>query len=138
MDDIEQIRRLIFEYCYATDSGDIEAWLATFTDDVVWDGGPFGGFRGRDEGRAYIEATDPTPYRHLTINPIIDVQGDSATGKAYLLLLTVAEGATAVAFSGVYEDRYAKEGGRWLIAERHIHAAPAGIGSASNSSGAVA
>jgi ketosteroid isomerase-like protein len=135
MDDIEKIRRLIFEYCYATDSGDKEAWVSTFTEDVIWDG-PFGSFVGRDGGRAFLGDSDTSGMRHLTMNSVIDVDGDNATGRSYIVVMVAGEAPTAI-FAGVYQDRYVRQNGRWLIAERHLLPGPAALKSVQNEVAAV-
>ncbi len=124
MSDYEAIRNVLADYCFGTDAGDIERWLGAMTEDVVWEGGPFGRFQGHAAGREYHKAGDPTAYRHLTLNSMIRVDGDQAVAHSYVVLFQQGETLTPAACL-FYEDSLRKEGGRWRIARRVIHTSPA-------------
>lgn len=86
MNDIEDIRRVLAGCCFATDSGDTEGRLATFSDDIVWEGGSFGSFSGIAEARAYHSASagSADKFRHFTTNSIIDIDGSQAQVRSYI------------------------------------------------------
>ena len=76
--------------------------------------------RGRAEGIQGIrEFFTRAPGRlsfavHMVLNPIIEVNGDTATGQWYLLqACTYAEGDKAVWGSARYDEEYVKDGGVW-------------------------
>ena len=126
MNDVEEIRRVLAEYCFATDRGDTEAWLATFSDDILWEGGAFGAFSGKAAARAYhLNAGGNTQnYRHFTTNAIIDVDGAQAAVRSYVQVFDQSGASPVLIFSGVYEDAFVKKDGRWLIRTRYLHAHP--------------
>ena len=83
LEDIEEIKKLKARYCAYCDAGyDADAIAALFTEDAVWDGG----MRGRAEEREGIRdffamAPQRLPFAiHMVMNPIIEVEGDAATG----------------------------------------------------------
>jgi ketosteroid isomerase-like protein len=126
MSDIEDIRRVLAQYCFATDSGDTEAWLATFTDDIIWEGGAFGRFSGKVEARAYHAASagSAVNFRHFTTNSIIDVEGGQARVRSYVQVFDQSGASPVLAFSGLYADVFEKSDGGWRIKGRHLLAHP--------------
>ena len=125
MDDYEKIRRLMAEYCFATDTADTVRWAGLFTEDVLWEGGAFGRFEGREGAIAYHQAGgNPAQYRHITSNSVIDLEGDRARVASYVQVFDQGGPQAVLMFSGVYQDVVVKQGGRWLIKERHLHASP--------------
>ncbi len=122
MNDIEDIRRVLAEYCFATDSGDTEGWLATFTDDIVWEGGAFGRFSGIAEARAYHSASagSAVNFRHFTTNSIIDIEGSQARVRSYVQVFDQSGQSPVLVFSGVYADVFEKSDGKWRIKVRHL------------------
>ena len=71
-------------------------------------------FEGQEAIRAFFKrASQRLPFAiHQVLNPIIEVNGDTAHGTWYLFqACTQKEGAIWVA--GVYEDDYVKVNGRW-------------------------
>ena len=67
-----------------------EKILALFTEDCVWDGGVYGKREGKAALRAYYDQNNaseaPLAY-HLLTNPIIEVNGDQATGNWHLTIM---------------------------------------------------
>jgi ketosteroid isomerase-like protein len=122
MNDIEDIRRVLAEYCFATDSGDSEAWLATFTDDIIWEGGAFGRFSGLAEARAYHSASagSAVNFRHFTTNAIIDIEGSQARVRSYVQVFDQSGQSPVLVFSGLYADVFEKSHGKWRIKVRHL------------------
>jgi hypothetical protein len=55
------------------------------------------------------------------VNPIIEIDGDQATGDWLLWQpMVVAEGDQAMWLGARYEERYLRVGGRWLIDDLHL------------------
>lgn len=121
LEDIEAIRKLKARYCGYCDAGyDAEGLISLFTDDAVWDGGSFGRFEGRKAIYDFFAGVSKLlPFAlHYVMNPQIDVEGERASGRWYLLEpCTFAQGSQAVWGAAYYEDRYLKVGGAWKFQE---------------------
>ena len=90
-------------------------------EDGVWDGG----IRGKAEGREairefFVNASRRLPFAvHMVMNPIIEVDGDTATGTWYLFQpCTYSEGDRAVWGSARYDEEYVRVNGGWMF--RHL------------------
>lgn len=131
LEDVEAIKRLKARYAlYAdakyTDRHERKSPAETdavarqqagcFTEDAQWDAGQFGLLEGRD---ALFENFRDKPWRfamHLFLNPIIEVDGDRATGKWTIwMLATDAASGTPVHMLGYTDDTYRKVDGKWLM-----------------------
>lgn len=117
----EAIERLIAQYAHGFDAQDVELVKSVWHEDALLAlGEPFGDFRGIDaigEAAHGLWAQSPRMH-HWMANPVIDVDGDHATGLVALdgLVTNVEDGPTAVI--GNYIDRYERRDGRWGIVER--------------------
>src|SRR5215218_9831772 len=94
----DEIRELKHEYCWAYDAGDLSRLMHLFTDDAVCELGPFGTWRGREEiERGYrdqmVASRVPGGRLHSVSNPLITVDGDTATGRWYLTDYDIEPGA---------------------------------------------
>jgi 3-phenylpropionate/cinnamic acid dioxygenase small subunit len=122
------ILRLLHRYAHAMDMGRETEWVDTFTADAVFDVVEVVGGRRvhREEGRgdlaAYVAGYPKPPQfrKHVVTDPIIEINGDTATVEAYWLLLQRddADGMPVLAAFGHYHDRLVKTDGGWRIAER--------------------
>lgn len=119
LSDIEEIKALKARYAAACDDNyDADAIAALFTEDALWDGGALGKAEGREKIRRFFRrAPEVFPFAiHNVMNPIIEVDGDRATGQWYLLQpATRAAGNQGVWLAAVYHDDYVRVGGRWLF-----------------------
>jgi hypothetical protein len=117
--DIEKIKQLKHRYCSLCDGGyDADALVALFTEDAVWDGGSLGLAEGRDQIHRFFAAVgDRVGFtNHYVTNPIIDIEGDSGTGRWDLWQpLVVTEGPRALWLAGKYRERYLRAGEGWLF-----------------------
>jgi ketosteroid isomerase-like protein len=116
LEDIEAIKKLKARYCLTVDQRDEEGFVSLFTEDAVWDGGRFGHYEGREAIRKFFCAIPDvlTFAVHYVMNPIIEVQGDRATGQWYLLEpCTMVEGNQAVWGTARYEEEYVRVGNEW-------------------------
>ncbi|KIG18508.1 hypothetical protein DB30_00193 [Enhygromyxa salina] len=91
-----------------------------FTEDGVLDLGPYGKYEGRAALLNAFENLLPQGTRwstHYMMNPLIDVQGQHATGSWYYLIRMLPAGpdATVVELSGSYDDIYRHTPGGWKI-----------------------
>ena len=117
--DIEAIRQLKYRYCGLCDAGyDADPLADLFTADAVWDGGPIGTHEGREAIRRFFQGSpNRVPWAlHMVTNPIIEVDGDSATGQWYLwepLVYALPGGEQAWWMSARYDDRYRRTPDGW-------------------------
>lgn len=120
LEDVEAIKKLKARYCLYVDERDEDGFASLFTEDAVWDGGSFGRYEGQEAIRRFFRAIPQMlPFAlHYVMNPLIEMQGERATGRWYLLEpCTFAEGHQAVWGAARYEEEYVKVGGEWKIKE---------------------
>lgn len=119
LEDVEAIKNLKARYCtYCDDNYDADSIVSLFVEDAVWDGG----IRGKAEGRPairdfFVRAPQRLSFAvHMVMNPIIEVDGDHATGIWYLFqACTYAEGQRPVWGSARYDEEYVRVDGRWMF-----------------------
>ena len=124
LEDIEAIRQLKYRYCEACDDGyDADRIAALFLPDAVWDGGPMGRYEGRAAIRAFfLDASTAVAFAlHQVTNPIIDVEGDTASARWMLWEpIVYAIDDTAYWMAATYHDRCRRVGGEWLFASVRV------------------
>lgn len=124
LEDIEAIKNLKHRYCLLCDNDYEPDGLAVlFTEDAVWDGGPFGYFDGRDAIKEFFAGcSDVIKFAiHHVTNPIIEVDGDTATGHWYLWQPMVMHDADRTLWLAArYQDSYRREDGVWKFAHVKI------------------
>ena len=128
LEDIEEIKQLKAKYCRFCDEGyDPDGIASLFTDDGIWDGGrTFGRAEGREGIRRHFTgaAKRISIARHQVMNPIIEVDGDSASGHWLLFQpCTDATSDQAVWLAATYSDTYQRVEGRWLMSHLGIDVA---------------
>jgi ketosteroid isomerase-like protein len=126
-EDWTEIFQLKSAYSWHYDTPDLAALVDLFTDDAVCSFGPYGTWTGKEEIRAgfaeNVSAPDNNfPSLHAVTNPMIEIDGDEATGKWYLLdtVLTGGPGEPTIRVCGIYDETYRRDNGRWRIARTHI------------------
>ena len=125
----EAVLRLMNDYCYLIDGGDIEGFAALFEQ------GSFhvlGDPSGPDVGKAAVLATlqnvimyDGRPRtQHVMSNVQIDVQesGTAATAQCYITVFQALppDFPMQPIFGGHYHDRFEKAGSGWRFVSREI------------------
>ena len=124
--DREEIRLLLATYNSEGDRGRVDRLASVFAEDGVLQGGS--GFRAT--GHAEIMQTLSGPRgpedrrhrrpafmrHHLTTSLITFEDDKTAHGRSYFLAVT----HIGPDHSGVYNDRFEKRDGRWMIAERKV------------------
>jgi uncharacterized protein (TIGR02246 family) len=117
LEDIEAIKSLKARYADACDRGyDADTIAALFAEDAVWDGGSFGRYEGREAIRAFFQGVSADiPFAmHYMMNPIIEVDGDTATGKWHLFqTCTFSDGNQAIWGAARYDEEYRRIDGTW-------------------------
>jgi hypothetical protein len=114
------IQELCARYCQTIDVQDCEGWADCFTAEGVFE---FDGWaiEGRAALREYAEVhARLMRCRHLTLNLLYEVRGDSAFGTSTTVVTLATAGGYKILGQGAYEDRLVKEGGRWRIASRRV------------------
>ncbi len=120
LEDIEEIRKLKAAYCAACDddhNGDRVADLFIEEGGVWGSGGSL--CNGLDEIRAFMFGIRSAGFMarsaHQVFNPVIEVDGDSATADwRFLMMYTVAGRDDAfVRIIGRYEDEYVRTADGW-------------------------
>jgi uncharacterized protein (TIGR02246 family) len=118
--DLVAIETLQARYCRFVDSGyasaadDPDAFAALFADDGVWAaaGEPV-------VGRAAIREHAAAGRRfrfHLVANPIVDLDGDHATGRWHVLVALTSRDGEAHWLAGRYVNEYVRTRDGWRFA----------------------
>lgn len=114
----DDVRELRANYCYHVDDGDGEAFASLFAEDAVLDFGSAGTYAGRDELREFVDSVVPDHYEfivHMVHNPMIEVDGNTATGRWYFEAPATTAGGRDVWIQGRYADEYERVDGEWLF-----------------------
>lgn len=127
-EDERQIQRLGLAYGLACDFAQVDALVALFTPDAVWDGAALRMPRveGHDALRAHFTEQCPPGLRQVHVLEQVLVSAgatpDEASGIVYFHAMQAPEGVKAgPAAYGAYEDTYRRVDGTWLIASRTLH-----------------
>jgi len=134
-DDHAEIENLSNRYMVAVDAGDIDTVMATWADDGVleWVGGvergkaairkAMSGFSARLHGQIAPGATSRQRTRHMILNHVIDVHGNTAHSVAYWFAMTnnTPQKDVQIVYFGHYEDELVKQGGHWLFKLRKVY-----------------
>lgn len=132
--DRAEIEDLMARYLFALDYNDLDTFIATFTDDAVFDFA-----RGRISGKANIleavkgfkarigelykdEDGNPAVLRHVLAHAAVRVEGDRAwTRSQWFEMANDGPGKSLkMGTFGIYEDQLRRVDGRWLFSERRI------------------
>lgn len=124
LEDIEAIRKLKAKYCAACDADhDPELLGPLFAEDATWEATVMSKATGREAIKALLGAVGTSGRirnsAHHAINPIIDVDGDRATGHWRLIMLyTENLGGGQVRYQriiGWYRETYVRKPEGWLF-----------------------
>ncbi|MDB5967974.1 MAG: hypothetical protein JWQ90_424 [Hydrocarboniphaga sp.] len=86
-----------------------------FVDDGVWDGRPNAGYAvGREGIRALFESFAAVPFIvHYVTNPLIEVDGDIATGHWHALVTATLPDRQGLWTLGLYKEQYLRTAQGW-------------------------
>jgi SnoaL-like domain len=122
LEDVEAIKQLKARYCsICDDNHDPERITGIFSEDGEWEGRGIGHAKGHAEIRELFKGFQRaiSYSQHMVMNPIIDVQGDHATGVWYFFgTFTMRDGKQAKWQAARYREDYVKVNGEWKI--RHL------------------
>ncbi|MGH8260283.1 MAG: nuclear transport factor 2 family protein [Steroidobacteraceae bacterium] len=134
-DDRAEIENLSNRYMVAIDAGDIDTAMQAWADDGVleWVGGVEHGkdairkamsrFSGMLHGDIPAGATTRQRTRHMILNHVIDVKGNTARTTAYWFAVTnkTPQKDVQLVYFGHYEDELVKRHGHWLFKVRKVY-----------------
>lgn len=129
-EDYAAIQNLYARYAISYDTGDLERWIRTWTEDgetVV----PGGSGKGRDTLRARAEAGLSNPeYKgyHVITNLLIEPTDEGARGTCYLLRLIAPDvdgvrqmNTAELQRTYLHRDDLVKIDGEWLFRKRTLN-----------------
>ena len=122
LEDIEEIRRLRMRYHVNINEERFGEMPALFTEDAVVDFGHVGGATGLADIEALFLALPSTLdlVKQFIHNHLVDVEGDRATGLAYLDA-RYARAGESVMVAARFDEVYRRTGDGWRIAEMRVH-----------------
>jgi hypothetical protein len=124
--DQECIRRVLAEFIQLRDDKRFAEWIELFTEDGTFEYGSHH-LVGRSAIRENVEALLRNDRgKHLCVNSIIDVSGDTASVSSDFLKVNPSNsGSGAIGYEigtmGRYEDHFVRRDGEWKIARRKVH-----------------
>jgi ketosteroid isomerase-like protein len=128
LEDKEALAALMNRYCRTADDKDWQAWSRCWTEDAEFVFGPFGVHRGRDVIRE-VCAESEAPYQdmqHSMTNMQFEVDGDRATGTAYLWFAGVPDRdrpAQHFDIGGPYRWEFARTAEGWRLSRMELRVA---------------
>lgn len=133
--DHQAIEDLMTAYGMTLDHRDFPAFGQLFAEDATYGGSRGEPTRGRAAIQAQLDKTLtsnvnhlPEPGHHVYFDPLIEIDGDHATGQtlgAYAVPDPSASFGWRLTFFITYEDKFVKREGHWLFQERRLVAAKA-------------
>jgi ketosteroid isomerase-like protein len=122
LEDREEILKLKARYVNYNDGGwngpthtNPQAVADMFTEDGIWDGAPDSGYaKGRQQIKELFESFGAVPFIvHYVTNPLIEIDGDTATGHWHALVTATMPGPQAIWILGIYKDDYVRRPEGW-------------------------
>jgi ketosteroid isomerase-like protein len=129
LEDERAILSTLYRYGEALDHDDRDEFLGCFTADAEYlvsmriEASHEFGFHGHEELGAYFDGHSHAPaafHKHVTTNPLVLVDGDTADVRSYFLRIdSPGAGPAVVLAAGRYIDRFRRgHDGRWCIEAR--------------------
>ncbi|MEH6543438.1 MAG: nuclear transport factor 2 family protein [Porticoccaceae bacterium] len=115
------IRKVVAQYNRAFDYGDPVAWADLFTADGTFCMGGKELAGGKENLLAFAKKMVPSmKVKHCTTDAIVEVDGNTASHDAYLILVDTGADKVSVVNSGRYIDTMEKVGGDWKFKSRVV------------------
>lgn len=119
LEDLEAIKQLKARYCeICDDDHDPDRITMLFTEDGIWQAKGIGEAKGHAEIRKLFRRFQKAIRfsQHMTMNPVIEVDGGTAQGTWYFFgAFTMEQGNQALWQACRYHESYRKVEGKWLI-----------------------
>jgi len=111
-----EIEQLYARYYHAIDSGDADAWAATFTED-----GAFNNTKGQDALKAMIRnsTANGTSLRHWISNLLLTPVPGGVEGKVYVMQVDISSTPISIATYSRYDDLIVKTSRGWRFKDKH-------------------
>jgi uncharacterized protein (TIGR02246 family) len=115
------ILRLLASYCQYLDNADLDRLVELWAED-----GEFCAVGSTSAGRPairkflepFMEGERAGGTKHLTMNSVIDVTGDTAMGVSDFLVIQRREDRVVTSRVGQYHDEYVRAAGEWRFKSR--------------------
>ena len=118
--DYVEIQQLYARYATAIDTGDGQAWAATFVPDGVFNTNTVGHDALVQFVRDWREKRNGANLRHSNANLVITPTPEGASGTVYLALLNVSVRPVIIQSTGMYEDYLVKTPQGWKFRKRTV------------------
>lgn len=121
--DIQEIRAAQVRYATGIDRRDWPLFRTVFTEDCELDYGDIGSWRGVDAVTEFMVAAHEMAGHtmHRITNQVVTVEGDSATARAYVDALIMAQdNSSGVNAVGYYDDEFVRIASGWRLARRRF------------------
>ena len=122
-----EIRDVLARLAQGADDGDLKDYVQLFTEDGTWQGPDGGVHRGRADLLAGAQARRASGIQgpgantfHVVSNTVIDLDGDTATGKSYYQYYGNTDGTPEIRRTGVYRDEFRRTPQGWKMHKRVI------------------
>jgi len=126
LEDLESIKQLKARYCeICDDNHNLEMITTIFTEDAVWEAEGIGRANGHGEiVKLFAGFQKAISFsQHMVQNPIIEVKGDTATGRWYFFgMFTYYKNYQARWQAARYHEDYQKINGVWKIKHLRVQA----------------
>src|SRR5215207_10118644 len=115
-----EIRELVARYNYAIDEGRPEEWVATFVPDGTFESTALGTHAGAEALHTFaIGYIAAFTGRHCTSDFVIDIDGDEATSRCYLIAVNNTV-APIISTTAVYDDVLRRTPDGWRFVHRKV------------------
>ena len=121
--DIQDIGDVLVRYATGIDRRDWPLFRTVFTDDCELDYGEIGSWTGVDAVTEFMVAAHEMAGHtmHRITNQVVTVDGDSATARAYVDALIMAQdNRSGVNAAGFYDDEFVRTDAGWRLARRNF------------------
>jgi uncharacterized protein (TIGR02246 family) len=120
------VRNLVARVAQYADGPDVDAYVALFTPDAIWDmpGGPRRGHAeiraGSEERRAAGQIGPGSNTRHVVSTVAVKVHEEHAVADSVWQFYVETASAPRLQLMGTYRDEFRRVGPEWKLAHRKI------------------
>lgn len=121
--DEQQVLNLLADYCWYVDRRDVDAVVALFVPDAVFDLGFGRVHRGHEELRGMYERLDAyTATSHHCTTPRVDLDGDTGSVRSAMYAFHRRPDGSQLHLWGAYLDEVVRTPDGWRYARRALRA----------------